>query len=187
MSSVATRVCRNRAMKPKHMDVLGDEPHEVDEQGEVSDRQFARLPDAVGRKQQHQASAEVDRVPEESIQPLLEDPVAHHDLLALVEPAQMADHTVLGARQLDRLNPAEDLTDGAGDLPGGFSGLPPGTLHHRAGPLGQNHHHNERGEHHQGELGIDRASIQSETVENRIEPMTSTVQLNVSSNCSTSS
>ena len=69
MSSVATRVCRNRAMKPKHMDVLSDEPHEVDEQGEVSDRQFARLPDAVGRKQQHQASAEVDRVPEEASSP----------------------------------------------------------------------------------------------------------------------
>ncbi len=91
--------------EPEHMDVLGDEAHEVDEQGEVAHRQSTRLPNSVGREQQHQAGAEVDRVPEERIQPLLEDPVAHHDLLAcLVEPAQMADHPVLGTRQLDRLD-----------------------------------------------------------------------------------
>ena len=143
--------------QPEDMDVIGDETHEVDKQGEVAHGDASGLPDPVGRKQQHESGAEVDRVPEEGVQSLLEDSVAHHELEArLVQPAQMTYRPVLGARQLHCLDASEDLADGTGDLAGGVPRLSPRPLHHRAGPLRQDDDHDERGEHDECQLGVDR-------------------------------
>ena len=101
-----------------HGDHLGQHADVDDEQGEIADRERARL-QAVGRRQQDQAGAKRGRVPEERMERLTEQSIANGGMQPLlVQFLHMREHVFLGSCKLNGLDAFHGLADRSGDLLG---------------------------------------------------------------------
>ena len=74
------------------------------------------------RQQQDQAGTQIDRIPEDGVQHLVEDAVAHRRAPAhRVERAEVRRHPLMGVRDLHRLHRAEDLGQKPRHVAGGLA------------------------------------------------------------------